>query len=324
MVEIKDKRTYFDLIRDFEYIPFTQSEGWHDFHTCLKPNSTRFFVDDAQHPTIALFGHVKKFLGLKMLVIEGECFKTLSSDYSRYISFYSKLQFLEFQIIEINSSYKYNTSYEESMRNAGFNRPVGLFSTPLSIWINTSKPVNFDRNWKRNIGKATVANLQFQQVELKQEFVMHFTQSYREMSSFKGFKHTLNELQIQSLLDDSNFQLYIVTTNDSQILASRIVYIHQQFCTDVLAANTIESRAYGATHFLLSSLFLNLKEKSIATFDFSRISYSHEALKKIATFKKGAKGEIIQYNGEWSWYKFPILRPAMYFVKKFLFKRVEV
>lgn len=324
MVEIKDKRTYFDLIRDFEYIPFSQSEGWYDYHTCLKPDSIRFFIDNEENPTIALLAHVKRFFGLQMLLIEGESLKSSTSGYSQFTDFFNELQSQDFHIIEINSSLRYNTDYEVLMRKAGYKRPVGLFSTPLSIWINTSQPVNVDRNWKRNISKASDAKLRFEIVDKKHEIVSHFIAAYREMSTLKGFQHAVNKTQLQNLLKHDDFRIFTVTSDDNHILAFRIVYLHHQSCTDVLAANSNKSRECGATHFLLSSLFYYLMQEGINTFDFSRISFSNKALEKVANFKNGAKGKIVQYNGEWSWYKYAFLRPAMYFVKKFMFKRVEV
>ena len=60
---IHDKNRYFQILEQFEIVPYTQSRGWYEMHSLYKPESIIFIVNDLENPTIACFAHVKRSLG---------------------------------------------------------------------------------------------------------------------------------------------------------------------------------------------------------------------------------------------------------------------
>ncbi|MDR2684050.1 MAG: hypothetical protein LBB53_01550, partial [Prevotellaceae bacterium] len=68
-----DKNTFFELTKDFDFVPFTQSEGWWAYSSVKDKNRYLFFVDNSEKPSIACMGYVIQQFRLKMLQIDGEC-----------------------------------------------------------------------------------------------------------------------------------------------------------------------------------------------------------------------------------------------------------
>ncbi|MDR2840837.1 MAG: hypothetical protein LBV75_06180, partial [Paludibacter sp.] len=71
-MEIIDKNTFFELTRNFEIVPVTQTRGLYEMLAISGAKQIRFFVDDTKK--IACFAHEKRFLGTKMLLIGDECY----------------------------------------------------------------------------------------------------------------------------------------------------------------------------------------------------------------------------------------------------------
>ncbi len=322
---IQDKDQYFRLISDFEYIPFTQSEGWYHFHDCMKPGSIIFFVDDADTPNIACFAHVKKFFGIKMLYIEGECVKTLKHDQKIVKVFFESLQLLGYDIIETNSSSLYDPVYEIGIRRAGYLRPVGLFSCWLTSLIQLDKPLVFDTNWNRYLRKAErfVQTFEFyKQINLEQ--TNQFNELYKEMLSRKNFGDIIPPKQLNGLAGQENFG-YCCTKNDiGNTLYSVIFYTNGTSVTAILQVTTPEGRKKGSSFFTYKSLLTELSHRGFTSYDMGRLTPSKHSKDLLYIFKSGVKGKLNVYNGEWSWYKHSVYRPLMYLIKRFLMKKIEV
>jgi len=131
-MKIIDKNTFFDITQSFDYVPFTQSKGWWAMNSLTDENRFAFFVDCIEKPAIACMGHIKKSLRLKMLQIEGECLLDEKDIESKQIrEFYKEITQAGFDMVEVNSSLPYNALHEIGIRQAGYLRPVGMFSTPV-------------------------------------------------------------------------------------------------------------------------------------------------------------------------------------------------
>jgi hypothetical protein len=228
-------------------------------------------------------------------------------------------------MIEVNSSLIYNTLYEIGIREAGFLRPVGMFSTPLSSWILLQQKIHYNRNWDRNLKKSENFNLELETIEQANEKDCNdFCEIYNSMSKRK----TLNELNLQQifgLLADKNFQLFFVKENNTRI-AAIIIYFNKNSATaeGVFAGSTSEALENHATFFMYNTVFQYLKNKNFKIYDIARLAPSTHSKQSVFLFKNGIKGDYVLYCGEWSWYKRQIYRPLMYFVKKYLMKKVEV
>ncbi len=323
-MQLISKADFFKATKTFEYIPFTQTEGWVGFCYPYKEESTIYLVDNLSNPQIACLGHIKKMFGLSMLLIEGECIKDLTINKQKFCIFYSQLSTLGYDMIELNSSLIYSADYEICLRRSGFKKPVGLFSIPLSILVKTKEKLQYNRNWVRNIKKAKEENLYFEKiVNITSEITSQIEAAYKELTSLKNFSQTATSKQLNLMLSDENMHLFCVKNKDGKALCFRIIHINKDIATDVWAANIAESRSNNSTYFFIESILKYLAKKNVQYFDFGRILPGGNA-DSVYLFKQGIKGETIQYNGEWSWYKSPIYRPLMYFVKKYLMRKPEM
>ena len=322
---ISDKQKYFELIKDFEYIPVTQSEGWYDFHAYKNPERIIFIVDALDNPAIACFAHVKKFLHLKMLQIEGEATirKTMTSKQIQL--FYREITNLGYDFIETNSQAIYNPEYEIGIRKAGYLRPVGLFSTHLSVLVDLNKALTLSSNWEKNLKIASRQKFSFEVVELIQEkHIQEFLSQYKTLLNDKKFDFQLNKDQISQLLTDQSFGLANIKDEEDSIIACFVFYKHEKYAESIFRTKKDSARKTGATFFLYVKLLDFLRKNGVEYFDMGRITPGNKSKDGVADFKTGIKGALIIYNGEWSWYKKPLYRPLMYFVKKYLFNRNEL
>ncbi|MDR0231336.1 MAG: hypothetical protein LBI82_04375 [Dysgonamonadaceae bacterium] len=323
---ISNKQKYFELIKDFEYVPFNQSEGWYSFHAYKDPERIIFIVDSIENPTIACFAHVKKFLWLKLLMIEGECFHVDKISHQKIREFYSEITTLNYDMIEINSFHVYDHEYVIGIRQAGYLRPVGMFSTPNSILVDLQKSITYNRNWRRNLETAQKSNLKFEIIPNPDEKEIEtFAKMYRNLTEDKKFSSMATEKQISVLLEDTNFSLgYVVGEQDCQIHSGIIFYKKRDYSVGVFAAKKEIAKKNGATFFMYDELFSYLRNHHFSYFDMAKITPSTHSKNNIFLFKNGIKGRYVLYAGEWAWYKNSLYRVLMYFVKKHLLKRIEV
>ncbi|MDR1585197.1 MAG: hypothetical protein LBS07_03345 [Prevotellaceae bacterium] len=325
-MEIVDKNTFFHTTQDFAFVPFTQSEGWRAYSS-NDENRFMFFVDNAEKPSMACMGYIIRKFGLKMLQIEGECFfNEKEIDSKKIRDFYREISQTDFDIIEINSMLPYNALYEIGVREAGYLRPVGMFSSALSNWINLQNEIHYNENWRRNLKKAAKFSMKFEVIETPSEKEILFaTDFYNKFTAQKGFAHRLNYAQTRGLLQSGNFSLALVKNESADVLAMLIFHKRRTHAGLLYAARNIDNRDdNGVTFFIYDNLFKHLKEKDFQTFDMEKLCPSTHSKQSVFLFKNGVRGEYVQYCGEFSFYKRHIYRLLMYFVKKYLFKRVEV
>lgn len=324
-MELVDNKTFFELTENFEYIPHTQSREWLWFTNADQKDKAIYLLDNIRHPSIACFAHVKKKFGIKMLWIEGECLRKLDTPFENISTFYKEICGLGYLIIEVNSAYSYHADYEVAIRKAGYLRPCGLFSTPLTIQIALDKDITYNRNWERNLRKSEKFALQLEEITaVRNENIAQFVSIYNSMAQYKGFSYRLSIKSITRLLEGKEMKLFQLKDASDEVYCMRIIHIHNDKATDVFAANTEKSRENAATYFMMQTLFKILRTSGCTLFDFGRILPGHKGTDSVTQFKSGVHGEKVLYAGEWSWYKKSCYRPMMYMVKKYLLKKTEV
>ncbi|MDR2475979.1 MAG: hypothetical protein LBD45_09000 [Bacteroidales bacterium] len=325
---LPNKEKFVEVTRDFEYIPFPQSIGWHNLHACTKPDNPEAFIflaDSIANPTIACFGFVMKFLWMKMLLIEGECIRQLPVSRETIQPFYQAIQKLPFDFIEINSHLLYTPEYEIGIRKAGYLRPVGLFSTQLSKIIHLQQPISLSGNWKRNLQKARKNSLKFELLtEITPIYLKTFMQLYAKLLVEKKFSHTFSAAQFGELLKTPEFSLACARDENDEIQVTFIIFTSKGYAQSMFCAKSEKAKQTGATFFAYHETLNYLKNSNYQHFDMGRmLASSTQTLKGVFDFKDGVEGEYITYCGEWAWYKRQYYRPLMFFVKKFLMKKRE-
>lgn len=322
MIHISDSSKFFELQLLFEHVPFTQSEGWYNYHH-ENFDKIIFLVDDMDDPKIAMWGLKQKipYTTKNILRIEGECYK-LNLNNEAIKLFYLNLTKLNYYAIEINSNNFYNIEYEIGLRRAGFQRPLSYFACPLTIELNLNKDFEFNRNWNRNVKKAIKNNLSFKEISVfSRENIQMIVEMFNEMADLKKLGYRLETKSLKNLLSSRGIKTFIVYDMEGKPLAGRIIHVNRSYASDVFAANSLEARKFGATFFIMEQIFLKLKIGGFNFFDFGRIPPSNHATDSIYVYKNASRGKKIQYNGEWVYYKNSIVELAVYFYKRFILKK---
>ncbi|MBP1638156.1 MAG: hypothetical protein H6Q18_945 [Bacteroidetes bacterium] len=324
-MEIINHSDFFKITENFSYKPFNQSIGWYRMHSYYHPERIIFLINDLQKPTIACFAHEKRMFGIKMLLIEGECYKNKEALNTTAIrDFYKSVTELGYNIIEICSNALYDFGYETALRQAGYLRPVGQFSLPSTKIIRLDEPIKLNRAWKRNLKKASACNLNLEQINhVGDNESDDFIRIYSEMTTRKSLHQPFNKEQIRELCSDKEIQLFFVTQSDKRI-AGLILYVNTNFAIPIYAASNLQARETSASYYMYDELFKHLIRRGIFVFDLAKLLPSTEGVNNVFNFKNGIQGSHIQLNGEWSWYNHTVYRPLMYFVKKYLMKKKEL
>ena len=322
---IHDKNSYFQILEKFEIVPYTQSRGWCEMQSLYKPEKVKYFVNDMDNPTIACFAHEKKMLGVRMIVIEEEAFKDeLAHTPAEIKKFYEIINASGYKIIEVSSNSKYDFDYEIALRQAGFLRPVGLFSLPSTKIIDLTNPIGYNRDWKNNLKKAAKNGLEFEPVERVEKFHSEeFIKIYSEMSRSKSIGIPFNAELIEKLCSTGEFKLFFVLRNGVRI-ASTIIFQRNESALSLYAASGSIARSTSASYFMYDELFKYLADSGVKTFDMGKLLPSKEPVNNVFLFKNGIEGKHIQLNGEWARYSNPFYRFSMYFVKRYILKRKEI
>ena len=322
---IHDKNSYFQILEKFEIVPYTQSRGWCEMQYLYKPEKVKYFVNDMDNPTIACFAHEKKMLGVRMIVIEEEAYKDeLAHSPAEIKKFYEIINASGYKIIEVSSNSKYDFDYEIALRQAGFLRPVGLFSLPSTKIIDLTNPIGYNRDWKNNLKKAAKNGLEFEPVERVEKFHSEeFIKIYSEMSRSKSIGIPFNAELIEKLCSTGEFKLFFVLRNGVRI-ATTIIFQRNESALSLYAASGSIARSTSASYFMYDELFKYLADSGVKTFDMGKLLPSKEPVNNVFLFKNGIEGKHSQLNGEWARYSNPFYRFSMYFVKRYILKRKEI
>ena len=309
---------YCRVLKKFTNKPFELSVAYIDYQRA-KGFETLFFAD--QEKMILCWGKLKKtkvlgtFLDVHGLIFE----KSTSQKQLKY--FFAGFKKLPYQGVFINSSLHYSALFEESIRNAGFKRPIGQTSTNLSVMIDL---LNFkpDTNWKRNLKKASAAGFQVKIKEnVSKSDSIIIERLHAENSKLKNLNYKLNSNEIIRLCQGSNIKVFFIEQMNKPI-AARIISVEEDISYDIFACHSLESRNNGATQFLMQKIFDDLCKSNIRYFDFSRIPVGKRGGKGVYDFKKSTRGKTIQYNGEWVFFKNRMYR-HLYFLYNAIVNRKD-
>lgn len=321
MVICKDHIRFFELQSEFDWIPFSQSEAWYNYIRS-QGKEVILFMDKLEFPAILTWGFIENVpvFRKKILRIEGECYNPESGDDIQ--RFYKALRGLDYAGIELNSNTAYDTEFEIHLRRAGFLRPIGTFSCPLTIEIDLERELDPNRNWKRNVKLAQRNNLKCSPIlQPTPEIVNGIISMFSEMAELKKLGYKLSAKSIQELMQSPGIRTLLVSNEDGIPIAARIIHVHKKKASDVFAANSNLARDCGATFLLMQYIFETLRAEGLQSFDFGRIPPSNHASDNVYVFKNSARGRKIQYNGEWCSYRSKFLELSIFSYKWFKVKK---
>ena len=320
-----DQNTFFTITKHFDVIPYSQTESWVMAQSDNDPLKLLFLVDNTHNPKIGCVAHIKKKCGLKMLLIEAERRENKNFKSSTIRCFYEELRQLGFDAIEINSCLPYSSEYEIGIRQAGFLRPVGLFSVQFSNYIDLSNEISFNENWRRNLKKASANNLSFEVIdEAQKKDIEDFLNLYGEMKEQKNLSQPFSASSIETLLSGENFQLFFVKNTEEERVSTIIIHKSREHAGLLYAATSEKAHICSAGFFMYEKVIQFLKKENFSTFDMEKLAPFTHSTNSVFLFKNGIKGSHIVVNGEWGWYKKQWIRPMMFFVKKYLQHRIEI
>lgn len=303
MIEIKDPVLFFEIQSKFKRIAFSQSQGWYEYRKA-QGKELAFFVDRMTDTNVMCWGMVERvpLIGKKILRIEGDVFSKVKENIIR--DFYSGFKDSAYVGIEMDSNHNYSIEYEIGIRRAGFLRPFGSYSCPLSIEVDLSSELKFNRTWRKSLEKAINHNLHFKEITTPtSEDINTFIVIFKEMAGFKKMSFNLYHNSVSKLVNSDDFRFFIVSDEKGNRLSAHIVYVKNDFAYFTFAANSKLSRNYHAAHFMYKRILELLKLEQIKVFDHGRIPPSDKGTDGLYQFKKGTEGNKVQYNGEWTYYK---------------------
>lgn len=317
------KDIFYKAIENFDWVPYTQTLAYN--LSIVPENTLHWYLDDEKKPQIGCVGFERHKLGLSMLCIKGECLqKEGSIDRKKYAEFYRALHETGFDIYEINLDTHYSEEAEIALRTAGWLRPIGMFSTTLSKIISTTTPLVYDKSWKRNLKKANEASLKF---EIKEHIIPRDIQEYvkhhKDLLRRKGFNEGLTENGLSALSYDPHFKMCFIT-NPNGVVGGGIFYEQKNASITLYSFSTSEGREFGAAYLFYDGIIAHLNARGITTLDVGRISPATHKKNNIFLFKDGIGGKYVNYLGEWEYCKKEWMSIVLYFMKRFIWKRVRV
>lgn len=318
------KDIFYQLIADFEWIPFTQTLAYN--LSIVPEESLHFFIDDMEHPLLGCVGYARSKPALKMLCVGGECRRSKEgTDRKRYVEFYQAIHETGFDIYELNLNTPYAADAEIALRTAGYLRPIGMFSTALSKIIHTTEAIPYDKSWKRNLKKGHEAELKWAVVEhVSEEHIANYIRHHEDLLQRKGFHEGLTAQGLRTLLQDPHFKMCLITNPSGETVGGGIFYVQANASVTLYSFSTTAGRESGAAYLFYEGIIGYLAQQGIQTLDVGRISPCTHKKQNIFLFKDGIGGEYVQYLGEWEYCRKKWLSVLLYFAKQYIWKRVRV
>lgn len=312
------KDIFYTTIRDWAHVPFCQQDGWVEAQA-ENPRQTVYFLDSH----IASVGFVKSCCGIKWLILEAPAIKDCHLTIAQREQFYRSIREQHYSIIEYNDRTPYSPDTEIAMRQAGFLRPVGSFSFQLSNYIDLTQPLAFNENWRRNLKKADSAELSLTHIPaINQTDIDDVWALYQQMSEHKRLALPFSKNYLTTILRDTHFRLYFVQHQQRRI-AMMIVHTAGTHSGLLYAANNNEANDLHAGYWMYREILRDLAKDGFQTFDMEKLAPSTHSTNALFQFKQGIKGQLTSLNGEWQWSKRSWILFALYFLKKYRWKRPQ-
>ncbi len=318
MIQEVDLHTFLSKTSDWQWVSHTQTQGW--IEAFLQERDVRYFMSE----NIACMGWVSRKWGRRMLTVNGECFRTQQISNKQVFAFFEHLSKIDADFVSVNSDSAYSADYEVGIRQAGFLRPVGMFSTTLSKVVPLDQPYVFDKSWQRNLKQADESQLSFVPAVCSEQAADEYVRLHNEMEQRKGFNDGLTVGQLRAILAQKCFRLAWVDDKDGSHLAGGIVYQRGGYGRFLYSFTTPAGREKSASYLLYKGWMDNLCREGVTRFDLGRLSPSKHLKNNLYLFKNGIGGEVVSYNGEWIYTSSRWLPFAMYVANKYYWKRVQV
>lgn len=317
-----NKDIFFKKTASFEEIPLYQAKGAFSDETASE-SKFAFYLDDENQPTVGCWGTIYKFGKIQLLQIQSLCYNAPKDEIIG--KFLVELR-SDFPIVNIKDENLYRPELEKTFRLNGYRRPIGQFGTSLTIIVDLSSPITYNRMWKRNIKSAKETSvISFE--ELKQPTSKQLDEIaglFEENSKQKKLSYCYTQKDLERWLSDEKFRLFVVKLEE-QIIAARIIMVNGAKSADVATANGDKARLVkGCTQFLLDGIFEILHNEDVQSFDFSCIPIGRKGAEGVCEFKEGVtSGRLVQYNGDWlatrkNWHRW-----LVYFINKYIRKAYE-
>lgn len=317
-MNIVDEHTFNTTIANWQVIPFRQQKGW---YTAQSRHYKLLFIVDEM---IASVAYLKRRYGITMLVLETPCKRTINVAQKALKNWYEQLYALPYDIIEYNSSEPYNVYEEIALRQAGWLRPVGLFSYYLTNIINLQEPIHYNENWRRNLKHCADAHLQLQECTDRQKGEQELWKLYHDMCQHKNLSLFPDRQFFHDILTDTHFRLFFAVSKQNESpVAMLLIHTSGTHAGLLYAANNEQGYAASAGFFVYDSTFRLLQQQGFCTFDMEKLGVGISSANAVATFKQGITGQRTLLLGEWARYRRHWMRIVMYFLKKYIWHRPE-
>lgn len=206
-----DRNKFFELQKQLESVPFTQTEEWFEHSYEDRTDRMRFFVDSTENPSVAAFGYLRsrKLLGSRLL-FDGIC-KSAACTSKHIRGFFKSIVDEGYDVEHVSDIDEYDPDYEVGIRRAGFRRPFGIHLCPMSMIVDLQKPFSFHRNWRRNVKKAQDNGCTFVAIENpRRDDAKEFVRLFGELKERKALHYSLTEDKLLPLFEKGNYKMFMI------------------------------------------------------------------------------------------------------------------
>lgn len=319
---IVNKDDFFTIVKTFDINPFYNARGYFEKKECQYPE-VHFWLNDKENAKIGCWLISKRIPILNLQVAYINSFSLNNPSVKEQIAFFLELK-NAYDIVCLVDDNPYSIEMEVALRKVGFRKPLSQFGTNLTIVLNLTKELKYNRNWNRNVANRD-ENLVFSLAEENDYagLLAKVSQVSKENMKIKHLSYFYSQQDLSILLADKSFKLFIASYSNV-VIAARVVYIHHKFAYDVLAANGEKTREIrGVTNAFMDYIFKHLKDNAVESFDFSRLPLGRKGAEGVCEFKEGSKGDYCLYNGEWIATKKNWYRLLVYLFFKFIKRKYE-
>ena len=315
-MNIVNQDTFQQTIASWEIVPFRQLPGY--FQAQASHYKLLFFLDDS----IASVAYLKTFMGIQMILLESPAKRRANLSEKVLRHWYESLYNLPYDIIELNSSEIYLPIEEVALRKAGWLRPVGLFSYPLSQYIDLTQPITYNENWTRNL-RTISDDLHYFECQDRIQGEKDMWELYQSMCRQKKIPFWPDIPFFHALLSDPHFRLFFIE-KEKQPISMILIHTSGTHAGLFYAANNEKGYDDKAGFYIYHCLLQQLQTEGFRSFDMEKLGYGARTSNAVALFKQGIKGQTKQLLGEWARYRQHWMRWAIYFVKRYIWNRSEV
>lgn len=212
-----------------------------------------------------------------------------------------------------NSQIPNNASLAYSFNQNCF-KPIFRINSGYSFFFDLIQPLYKLKNEMTSkhryyVNKALDENIEWKAGN-KLIFFQEFSTLYKEMAKEKDIKSLKNDINDLINLCSHLQNNAIVFTGyiDNYPITSCIALKFYKKAFYFMAATGKKGREISASYAMIYKLFEHLKDKGITMLDFGGINPCSNSAEGVNHFKRGFRGELVEYLGEWEWSNSRLLR----------------